>query len=107
MVVAQGADSAAAAPPGVDEIQAMLGDIQRWRGDRVQAAQLYEEALEADSTNQRAESGLREVEAETREVIHDAEEPGVGINAYGIFDSDEFSRVDLGASGVRFAGDWV
>lgn len=106
-VVAQGADSAAAAPPGVDEIQAMLGDIQRWRGDRVQAAQLYEEALEADSTNQRAESGLEEVEAETREVIHDAEEPGVGINAYGIFDSDEFSRVDLGASGVRFAGDWV
>lgn len=101
------ADSVEAIPAGIDEVRAMLGDIQRWSGDRVQAAELYQDALLADSANQRAEAGLREVELEAAEAVHEFEEPGVGAEAYAIMDSDEFSRVDLGASGVRFMGDWI
>ncbi len=89
------------------EIKSLLGDLRRWSGDRVEAAQLYEEALRADSVNRRAEAGLREVEAEANREIRTFENPGMGANAYAIFDSDDFSRVDLGAEGVRFAGDWV
>jgi hypothetical protein len=85
----------------------MLGDLRRWSGDRVQAADLYQEALVTDSTNQRAEAGLREVRAETAEAIDEFEEPGIGIDAYTIMDSDDFSRADLGASGVRFMGSWL
>ncbi len=101
------ADSVEAFPAGIDEVRAMLGDLRRWSGDRVQAADLYQDALVTDSTNQRAEAGLREVEAETDEAIHEFEEPGVGIDAYAIRDTDDFSQVDLGTTGVRFMGTWL
>jgi tetratricopeptide (TPR) repeat protein len=89
------------------EIMALLGDIHRWEGNRTLSGERYESALRADSTNLRAEAGLKELEAEAARDIEETERPGLGGNAYSLMDSDEFSRVDLGAQGLGIDGNWI
>jgi hypothetical protein len=89
------------------EIRALLGDLHRWEGDRTLSGRSYELALKADSTNLRAEAGLRELEAEAAREVEEIERPGLGGNASSLMDSDEFSRVDLGVEGVGIDGNWV
>jgi tetratricopeptide (TPR) repeat protein len=89
------------------EIRALLGDLYRWARNRALAGEAYESALRVDSTNPRAEAGLRELGAEAARTIEEVEEPGLGGNAYSLMDSDEFSRVDLGAEGVGIDGNWI
>ena len=94
-------------PGEVAEIQALLGDLHRWQGQRFLSSEAYRLALEADSGNERARVGMEEVLAETHRVIRDAESPRLGGNAFSLADSEEFSRLDLGAEAVGMDGMWM
>jgi tetratricopeptide (TPR) repeat protein len=100
-------DSARYGPVDVAEAQALLGDLQRWKGDRSLAGETYLAALEGDPDNERALVGLADLEAEAAEEIEDVEGPRFGGDAYTILDSDEFTRLDLGIEGVSVSGKWV
>ncbi len=89
------------------EIRALLGDLRRWEGDRVRSGDEYVAALDLDSANARARTGLDELGEEAVREVEDVERPRLGGNAYSLMDSDEFSQVDLGAEGVRIDGAWV
>jgi len=89
------------------EVHALLGDLYRWKGDRKGAARHYRIAQASDLGNRRAEAGMREMEEEAAREIVAFEEAGFGGDVYSITDSDEFSRLDLGADGNGIDGDWV
>lgn len=100
-------DTAGMGPEDAAEVRALLGDLQRWEGQRVLSGESYRAALGADGANERARAGLKELLAEADRVIGEEESPRVGGNALTLVDSDEFSRVDLGAEAVRVDGSWV
>lgn len=91
----------------VAEVQALLGDISRWRWDPVRSAEAYESALEADSLNVRAQQGLAELEVGVTERVAEEEDPGIGGAAYSIEDSDDFTRLDLGLASRGTRGIWA
>jgi hypothetical protein len=100
-------DSTRLGPEDAAEVRALLGDLHRWEGRRVRSSEAYRVALETDSGNERARVGMDELLVETRREIQETEAPRVGASAFSLADSDEFSRVDLGAEAVRIDGPWV
>lgn len=104
-LVESDAEAARAVSPA--EVQAMLGDLSRWDGDRLAAARRYEQALASDPSNMRASDGLAQLQADARRDIAEVEQPGVGGSSYALGDSDDFSRVDLGGEWVQVDDDWA
>lgn len=99
-------DPEGADPVSVADIQAMLGDLERWDGDRVAAARRYGLALDADPSNPRALDGLAELDAEVARVMREVEGPRVGATSYALADTDDFSRLDLGGEWVEVDDRW-
>ncbi len=105
--VAEPGDSAGFGPGETAEMRALLGDLRRWEGDRVRSGDEYLLALSLDSTNLRAQTGVEVLEDEASREVEEIERPRLGGDTYSITDSDEFSRLELGAEGVRIDGNWV
>ena len=89
------------------DVQAALGDLRRWDGDRLGAAGSYQLALATDPDNARARAGLAALETEVARTLVEVEQPRVGGNAYTLADTDDFARVDLGGEWVEVGGAWV
>jgi tetratricopeptide (TPR) repeat protein len=100
------ADPGASDPVTAADVHAMLGDLERWDGDRVAAAREYEIALSSDPENQRALDGLSVLEAEVARTLVEVEQPGVAAKSYALADTDDFQRLDLGGEWVEVDGDW-
>lgn len=99
-------DPDAAAPLTEAEVQAMLGDLQRWDGDRVAAAERYELALASDPGNERAADGLTVMQDELSRTLVELERPRLGATSYAATDTDDFTRLDVGAEWVELAEEW-
>lgn len=99
-------DPTAAAAVSAADAHAMLGDLERWDGDRIAAARRYEAALALEPDNQRARDGITALEAEVSRTLVEVEEPGVGATSYALGDTDDFTRLDLGAEWVEVDQDW-
>jgi tetratricopeptide (TPR) repeat protein len=82
------------------EVHAMLGDLDRWEGDRVAAARHYRMALDSDPSNLRARDGFNALFDEVARLEVEVEEPRAGGTSYALQDTDDFTRLDL-------AGEWV
>jgi len=89
------------------DVQAMLGDLDRWDGDRVAAARRYGLALEGDPANQRARDGFVALEVEVARTLVEVEEPRVGATTYALGDTDDFSRLDVGGEWVEVEERWA
>jgi len=89
------------------EVRALLGDLHRWRGDRLGAADQYDQALVLEPGNTRAEEGRAAVELEADLVIDGVEDPRVGSRALGLADTDDFGRLDLGGQWVGIRDGWA
>jgi len=101
-------DSDASAGPATRaEVLALLGDLRRWDGDRLGAADRYTLALAAYPTNARARAGLDAVESDVARQLVEVEGPHLGGSAYSLADTDDFGRVDLGGEWVDVGGPWV
>lgn len=100
------ADPEAAAPVTTADVLAMLGDLERWDGDRVAAARQYELALEQDPANLRATDGIALLRAEVDRTIVETDQPGVAATSYALSDTDDFQRLDVGGEWVEVQGDW-
>lgn len=89
------------------EIHALLGDLERWEGRRLDAADRYELALESDPGNARALDGLAALRIEVALLVDDVERPRLGSDAYGLADTDDFGRFDLGGAWSGTREGWV
>lgn len=89
------------------DVQAALGDLRRWEGDRVGAARRYGLALASDPDNARARAGTAALEAEVARTLLEVEQPRIGGTAYTLADTDDFARVDLGGEWIEVGGPWV
>ncbi|MGE0160222.1 MAG: tetratricopeptide repeat protein [Gemmatimonadales bacterium] len=89
------------------DVQAALGDLRRWGGDRSGAAARYRLALASDPANVRAREGLAALEAEVSRDILAVERPRAGGSAYSLSDTDDFDRVDLGGEWTEVSGRWA
>jgi tetratricopeptide (TPR) repeat protein len=94
-------------PTEVAEVWALLGDLHRWGGRRVPAGEAYRAALGTDGANERAGVGMDRLELEAERGIRAEESPRAGGSVHSLADSDEFSRLDLGAEAVRVNGTWA
>lgn len=103
-VPAEPADTARMGPEEEAEVRALLGDLLRWEGRRVLAGAAYRMALAGDSANERARTGMDDLMTDTDREIRGVESPRVGGTAFSLTDSDEFSRVDLGAEAIQIDG---
>ena len=86
----------------------LLGDLERWSGDRPAAARRYEAALDEDPDHQGAAEGLAALESELDRFFHQVERPGVDALASAFADTDDFRRYQAGGAwnGVRDAWAW-
>jgi tetratricopeptide (TPR) repeat protein len=98
-------DSTSDVPPS--DVHAMLGDLDRWEGDRVAAARRYQLALDEDPEHQRALDGFSALQAEVARTLVEVEEPRAGASTYALGDTDDFSRLDVGAEWVEVEQDWA
>jgi tetratricopeptide (TPR) repeat protein len=89
------------------DVEAALGDLRRWEGDRLGAARRYEHALATDLGNARARAGMAALDAEVARTLVEVEQPRVGGSAYSLADTDDFARVDLGGEWIEVGGPWV
>jgi predicted Zn-dependent protease len=90
------------------EVLALRGDLERWEGDRIDAARSYRLALAADVDSQRARDGLAALEAEVADQLVELEAPGLSGVAYSLADTDDFARVDAGGEWADVVGGrWV
>jgi thioredoxin-like negative regulator of GroEL len=89
------------------EVEAALGDLSRWRGERAAAAERYELALARDLANARARAGLDALEAEVEQTVAEIERPRMGGVAYSLSDTDDFARLDAGGEWIETTGRWV
>jgi hypothetical protein len=89
------------------DVQATLGDLRRWKGDRLGAADRYALSLASDPENARAQAGLAALEAEVERTVLEVERPRLGGLAYALSDTDDFDRVDLGGEWVETRGRWA
>jgi len=89
------------------EVHAMLGDLDRWEGDRVAAARHYRTALDSDPANLRAHDGFNALFDEVARLEVEVEEPRAGGTSYALQDTDDFSRLDVAGEWVQVNDDWV
>ena len=90
------------------DVLGLLGDVRRWQGDRLAAAELYERAREAEADHAGAREGLDALAAEVSAQVAELEPSGVSATAYSLADSDDFLRVDAGGSWARVVdGRWM
>jgi len=89
------------------DVHAMLGDLERWEGDRVAAAGRYQLAVDSDPQNQRALDGFAALETEVARTLVEVEAPRAGATSYALADTDDFSRLDLGGEWVEVDGDFM
>lgn len=96
-------------PPTRADVLALLGDLHRWDGRRLAAAERYEAALEADPDHEAATEGLEVLRAELERFLFESEQPGLGALARSLADTDDFRRYDAAGSwtGVRSAWVWT
>ena len=94
-------------PTEIAEVWALLGDLHRWGGRRAPAGEAYRAALGTDEANERARMGMDGLLLEVEKGILAEESPRAGGSAYSLADSDQFSRLDLGAEAVGVNGTWT
>ncbi|NNL67551.1 MAG: tetratricopeptide repeat protein, partial [Myxococcales bacterium] len=70
-------DPEAAAPVTTADVHAMLGDLERWAGDRPAAGREYELALADDPGHERALDGMEALDAEIARTVLEVEQPRV------------------------------
>lgn len=78
------------------DVLATLGDLHRWEGERIAAANRYEEALTAEPGHEGAIAGKGALLADLNEFVNEAERPAIGVIAYTFTDTERYDRVDLG-----------
>ncbi|KPJ89249.1 MAG: hypothetical protein AMS18_12610 [Gemmatimonas sp. SG8_17] len=81
--------------PECTEAWVLLGDLYSWRGDRIQAAQAYRQALARAPNNEQARLGLANVRQQTADAIVERERPRAGPEVLLFQDSDDFLRLDV------------
>lgn len=86
---------------------AMLGDLDRWDGRRLDAVAHYDAALTLDPTQPEALEGRRVLVAEVEAFVAESEQPGLSALARSFSDTERFDRVDLGGSWRSTDGAWV
>lgn len=74
----------------------LLGDARRYADERSAAREAYRRALALDGTDERAATGLAELDRQSRETIARREPLGVGPRASLFTDSDDFLQLDAG-----------
>jgi tetratricopeptide (TPR) repeat protein len=89
------------------QLQVLLGDMARWRGDRDGAARRYQAALAVNPGNRQAEEGLVALREDVDVAIYEAESPRLGSRGSTLRDTDDFLMADLGAEWLGTEGDWV
>ena len=89
------------------DVLALLGDLERWEGDRIGAVRYYESALDADAEHAPANEGLATVRADVDRMMIESEQPHLGGIANSLADTDDFLRVDLGGEWFGIHEDWV
>ncbi len=105
LLVMLDADEDAGVSPA--DVQAALGDLLRWEGDRLGAGGRYHLALASDPDNARARAGMAALEAEVTRTLVEVEQPRIGGTAYTLADTDDFARVDIGGEWIEVGGPWV
>lgn len=93
-------DALLAAYPGQADAWALRGDLLRWTGDRVAAAQAYDRALRLDSQHPRARQGKDDLRADSERAVAAAEPLGIGPLFDAVGDSDDFFRLDADVDGA-------
>lgn len=94
-------------PVTVADVRALLGDLNRWDGDRIGAASEYQAALDTDPSNARALDGLAALQADVTRQTVELEQPRVGAAASSLADTDDFYQVDAGGEWVSLDGPWI
>jgi tetratricopeptide (TPR) repeat protein len=89
------------------DVQALLGDLHRWSGERLPAVERYEMALADEAEHERALEGLAILRADVDRMMIDAEQPRLGGISRSLGDTDEFRRLDLGGEWSGIHEDWV
>lgn len=93
--------------PTLADVHALLGDLGRWNGERLEAVESYYAALEEDPDHQRAGEGLDILRADLDRFIAQSERPGLGAVASTLADTDDFERYDAGGLWAGIHGEWV
>lgn len=81
--------------PEQAEAWALRGDLQRWRGNRHEAARAYERALTLSPQVEGAGDGLAAVREETERAVASRERVGIGPELQLFRDSEGYRRLDL------------
>jgi tetratricopeptide (TPR) repeat protein len=100
-------DDHAPRPPTEADVHALMGDLHRWEGRRIEAGSRYRIALGLDAENERANDGLDGLRIQIGRLIADVERPGFGTLAHGLADSDDFGRLDLGGEWAGVGDEWA
>lgn len=97
----------AAGEVGEADLLALLGDLDRWAGDRSAAARRYRDALELDPGHPGARDGMDALLVQLALHLDRAERPRAGGVADAILDSDDFRRLDLAGEWAGVHRSWV
>lgn len=88
------------------QVEALLGDLLRWQGEREAAAERYEAALRREPGRPEAMAGLAALREAHHADVHRAEDPHLGSRASALADTEEFRRVEVGAEWAGVRKDW-
>lgn len=92
---------------GEADLLALLGDLDRWAGDRSAAARRYRAAMEVEPSHPGARDGLDALLAQLALHLDRTERPRAGGVADAILDSDDFIRLDLAGEWAGVHQNWV
>jgi tetratricopeptide (TPR) repeat protein len=84
--------------PESAEAWLLLGEVNRWRGNRQAAARAYDRVLVLDPEDERATVGRTAVREASMMIIDAREDPGAGPVVTLFSDTDDYQRLDVGAS---------
>ncbi|MDT8340903.1 MAG: hypothetical protein RQ751_05265 [Longimicrobiales bacterium] len=94
------------APLTASRVLAVQGDLLRWAGDRPAAADRYREALATDPRESQAREGLAALDQEVADAVERAEAPRYGSTLFGLADTDDFRRLDVGGDWTGVEAEW-